>query len=209
MSLKNKIKQYGWKNSFKLFFKSLLSRVGIYSESFWLLENNLSHEEIIVKMDKFDYSDVKELSFSDFKNGDSKYFNSSKQTIIRNRFKTGKYWSFGIYYQENLIYSCWITIDKIGFREKYNSSIKLKSNEGYLEDAYTSPEYRGKGLHSKMNLFRIRTLINKGRGRIYVVVQSENIVAIKSQINCGFVKTKKFVFISLFGRTYVKEKVIK
>ena len=107
--------------------------------------------------------------------------------------------------ETELAYSCWISIKEIGFRKKYNKSIPLLEDEGYLEDAYTHPDFRGKGLHSKMNLFRIMSLLKKGKTRNYVVVQSENVPAIKSQLKSGFIKVRKVTFLILFGKQYLFE----
>jgi len=209
MSIKNKIKQYGLWNSLKLFLKSIFRFVGIRFESFWIIENNLSLDEISRKMSGFDYSDVKELKVEDFKNGDPLYFNNVKLEEARERFESGGYWSFGIYNQEKLVYSCWITTLKISFRQKYNTSIQLLEDEGYLEDSYCHPDYRGKGIHSKMNLFRIMSLCKKGKTRNFVVVQIENIPAIKTQLKSGFIIAKKVTFLILLGKQYVFETIQK
>lgn len=208
MSIRDKVKQYGWKNSFKLFLKSIIRKIGIQLESFWLLENNLSLDEITQKMSKYDYSNVKELNLDDFENGDSLVFNDVKLDLIRERFESGQYWSFGIYYETQLVYTCWITTLEIGFSKKYNTSMDLLEDEGYLVDAYTHPDFRGKGLHSKMNLFRIMSLMKKGRARNYVVVQNENVPAIKSQLKSGFIKVKKITFLVLFGKRYFFETIL-
>ncbi|MEL4457173.1 hypothetical protein [Lutimonas vermicola] len=208
MSIRDKVKQYGWENSLKLFLKGILRIVRIEFESYWLLENNLCSDEISQKMKDFDYSDVKELNLEDFKKGDPTIFNEVKLKLIEERFESGQYWSYGVFSGSELIYSCWITTLEIGFRKKYNTSIPLLEDEGYLEDAYTHPDYRGKGLHSKMNLFRIMSLIKKGKSRNYVLVLSENNPAMKSQLKSGFVKVEKMTFLILFGKHFFLKKHI-
>lgn len=205
MNTFSKIKQYGYLNSLRRLIKILLRKIGIHYESFWYMTNRLNSEEIKERMQKFDYSDVRELRLEDFKNAASVAFTDAKIKLIEERVNSGKYWSFGVFDRSTLIYSCWITTSEIIF--PCNKKVcELGKFEGLLEDAYCHPDYRGKSLHSKMNLYRLLKLHEKGRKRIIAIVLSENIPAIKSQLKSGFVKEKKLSFLQLFGKNFFIEK---
>ena len=208
MSLKAKIKQYGFKNSLKRAAKSLLRRIGIQYESFYLMVNHIDQDDLKQKMERYDYSDVKELTYNDFKLGDPSVFTPEKMELIKSRYETGKYWAYGLVENNILAYSCWISLSQINFPEKYQTNIKLDNNQGFLEDAYCHPAFRGKGLHSKMNLFRIHQLNKKNKREIFVVLVKDNIPALKSQLKSGFQISKQMSFLKIFGKLYTFEKVM-
>lgn len=202
----SKIKQYGLMNSFKRLIYSFFRIFNIYYESIYFMVIHAKKNDIITKMNKYDYSDVKTLNLRDFQKGDPSIFTKKKLELIKNRLNSGNYVSFGIIFKNRLVYSCWICRKNIIMP---NSKIfKLKVNEGLLEDAYCHQDFRGKGYHSKMNLFRIRFLLDEGRFKIYVLIVSENIPALKSQIKSGFVINKKLFFLKIFGKHFYKEILI-
>lgn len=207
MSFKTSIKQYGLFNSLKRLIKMILRKLGFHYESFWCFVNTMDINAIEQKMQKYSYDGVRELSINDFENGDYEIFNKKKLHLIHKRFESGEYWSFGIVENTKLVYSCWITTKQINFPAKFKKSISLNYNEGFLEDAYCHPDFRGKGLHSKMNLFRLLQLHKLGKEKSIVIVLSENIPAIKSQIKCGFKKEKQIIFITVFNKSYFIEKL--
>jgi hypothetical protein len=206
MSLKEKFKQYGFKNALKRTAKFLLRKLGIQYESFLFFVNNIDIDEIQQKMQKYDYTDVKELTLDDFNKGDPSVFNDKKMDLIKFRFESGKYWAYGIFNKDKLVYSCWITTHEISFPDKYNKSITLNSNEGFLVDAYCHPTFRGKGLHSKMNLFRLSQLHKMGKDKNIVLVLSENTPAVKSQLKSGFTISKKISFLKIWNKQFYFEK---
>lgn len=201
-----KIKQYGLINSFKRLIYSLLRKFNIYYESIYFMAFKSIKNDIISKMNKYDYSDVKTLNLSDFRKGDPSIFTKNKLEQIKNRLNSGNYVSFGIISKNRLVYSCWVCKSSIILPN--SKIIKLKANEGLLEDAYCHQDFRGQGYHSKMNLYRIRFLINEGRFKIYVLVISENTPAFKSQIKSGFIINKKMFFLKIFGKQFFKEILI-
>ncbi len=206
MNIKSSIKQYGIYNSFKRLVKMILRKLGFHYESFWYLVNKLDIEEVKQKMQKNSYEDVKELNIIDFKKGDPEIFNKNKLDLIQNRFQSKNYWSYGVVENSKLVYSCWITSQQVSYPDKFKKSVPLKENEGFMVDAYCHPAHRGKGLHSKMNLFRLLQLHKLDKEKIIVLVLSENIPALKSQIKSGFKKEKKIVFLKIFSKQFYFEK---
>jgi len=206
MSLKTKIKQYGVKNSFNRAVKSLLRRIGIQYESFYLMVNHIDPNELKQKMERYDYSDVKELTIDDFKTSDPDVFDEKKLQIIRMRLDNGKHQCYGIFEKERLIYSTWISTDRLVFSSPVYKAIPIKSSQAILEDSYCHPDYRNKGLHSQMILFRLNKIIEMGLTEAIAIVVVDNIPAVKTQLKNGFYKEKKIWIVKIFGRTYYIEK---
>lgn len=208
MSIKNSIKQYGYFNSFKRLLKLLIGKFGIKYESFWYMVNTTVINAITQKMCKYSYEDVIELNFDDFKNADPHVFSKKKLNLIRSRFESDNFRCYGIIDNRVLVYSFWITTNKISFPSKYKKSLLLDKNEGFLEDAYCHPLYRRKGFHSKMTLYNLLQLHKLDRSKNIVLVLSENRPAYKANLKSGFKTEKKIIFISIFGKTYYIEKYL-
>lgn len=208
MSLKAKIKQYGIKNSFKRAVKVLLRRIGIQYESFYLMVYHINQAEIKQKMEQYDYSDVKEITYDDFKSGDPAIFSPSKMQLIRSRFENGQYWAYGIIEGDKLVYSTWISKNNINFSTNYTYCIILDKDQAVLEDSYCHHKYRGKGLHSKMNLYRLMKMIALGVNLAYAVVVVSNKPALKTQQKSGFIITKHIGFLKIWGKQYSFEKTL-
>lgn len=206
MSLKAKIKQYGIINSFKRGVKSLSRRIGIQYESFYLMVNHIAPEELKQKMEQYDYSDVKELTYDDFKFGDPAIFTPYKMQIIKNRFDNGKYWAYGVKKDNRLIYSTWISKNNINFSSNYTYFIKLDNDQAVLEDSYCHHDYRGNGFHSKMNLYRLIQMIALGVNHAYAVVVVSNKPALKTQQKSGLKIIKQINFLKIWGKQYTFEK---
>lgn len=207
MNVKNSIKQYGYFNSFKRFLKYILRKLGIHYESYWYMVNTIDINAIKQKMQKYSYDDVKELNFVNFKNGDPDIFNKKKLDLIKNRFESGKFWCYGIFHNSQLIYSTWISKNTVNFNATFKKSLPLHSHQAVLEDSYCHPKYRGQGLHSKMNLYRMKQIFELNNTEIIAIVLKENKPAIKVQLKSGFKKNKKITLITLFNKSYYIEKV--
>lgn len=205
MSLKTKIKQYGVKNSFNRAVKSLLRRIGIQYESFYLMVNHIDPNELKQKMERYDYSDVKELTYDDFKLGDPEVFTPAKMQLIQSRFETGKYWAYGIVDNNILAYSCWVNAHELQYPTVIHKTIPFNENAALLQDAYCHPKYRGKGYHSKMNLYRLYKIMEKKIPKAIAIVLFENIPAYKTQLKSGFIVEKIIRFIKIFNKTFQKE----
>jgi hypothetical protein len=138
---------------------------------------------------------VKELELKDFLLGDPFVFNKKKMEVIKQRFQDSSYKSYGIIENNILVYSTWISYEKLGLPIK--SNYKLASNEALLEDSYCDSRYRGKGIHSKMNIFRIKKIFEEGKSNVVAIVMDENLPAFKVQIKSGF-NNKGFFYAGRF-----------
>lgn len=206
MKIREKIIQYGWINSLARLFKIIMRKLGVVFESYWFMLNKLDWDAIELEMQKYDYSDVKELTIDDFKTSDPDVFDEKKLQIIRMRLDNGKHQCYGIFERERLIYSTWISTDRLVFSSPVYKAIPIKSSQAILEDSYCHPDYRNKGLHSQMNLFRLNKIIEMGLTEAIAIVVVDNIPAVKTQLKNGFYKEKKIWIVKIFGRTYYIEK---
>lgn len=206
MSLKAKIKQYGIKNSFKRAVKSLLRRIGIQYESFYLMVNHIDPNELKQKMQRYDYSNVKELTYDDFKLGDPEVFTPAKIQLIKSRFEKGNYWAYGIVENNQLAYSCWINANELEIPKIINKSLPLEKKEALLQDDYCHPLYRGKGFHTKTNLYRLKIMTELNLINAVVIILVDNIPAYKTLVKSGFKVEKIIRFIKIFNKTFQTEK---
>lgn len=140
---------------------------------------------------------IKELSYDDFLLGEKTIFHGEKLNIIKERCFDPSYIAYGIIKDKTLIYSTWISLKKLGLPIKSNYT--LLPDEGLLEDSYCHTSERGKGLHSKMNIYRLGKLHEMGKRKCIVIVLKGNTAAYKVQMNSGFENLGSFYLGSLFG----------
>lgn len=182
-----------------------------YLNTFWVkahyLRLNIDIEQTNRLLSDFDL-DVKELVYDDFLMGDQKVFKGAKLERYKKRFEDSTYKAYGIFENGKLIYSTWISLHRIGMTVE-TKPVYLAPNEGYLEDSYCDPIARGRGLHSKMNNFRIKQIYNTGKNRVIAIVLDGNTPAFKVQFKSGFEDIGSFYFGKIFGikfNTLKKEK---
>jgi len=175
MELITKLKKHGIKGA----FNSIMQRIfQTQIMKFHYLKNTIDYEFIRQKLEDFDLN-VKELTYSDFLLGDKNVFYGKKMEVLKGRFDDPTYKGYGIVENDMLIYSAWISLEKLGLPVK--SNYKLNPTEGYLEDDYCHPSYRGQGIHGKMTLYRIAKLYEFGKTEYIIVVLDGNSPAINTQ----------------------------
>jgi len=87
--------------------------------------------------------------------------------------------------------------------------IYLADDEGLLEDSYCAPSARGRGIHGKMNIFRIKKLYEFGKKKVIVIILDGNTPAMKVQLKNGFEDLGTFYngyFLGFKVNTLKKEK---
>ncbi len=127
-----------------------------------------------------------ELNLEDFLLGDKNMFNENKLELYKNRFNSGKYRAYGLVVDNKLVYSSWISLYKIGLPIEPRHPNLLKNDEGYFEDDYCMPEFRGKGIHTQMIWFRLNELLKMGRKTAVITIMDGNNAALKPALKCGF-----------------------
>ncbi|MEA5005234.1 MAG: hypothetical protein VB022_02360 [Rikenellaceae bacterium] len=155
-------------------------------------------KDVFGKKNDFSKYHIKELVFNDFLLGDTKEFDKRKLSIINEKFHDPYLKCFGIIENNTLIYSTWINLRTLNL-PMIKSKIKLDSNEGLLEDSYCHSAYRGLGLHTIMNKYRMSKLFEANKTQIIVIVIQGNIPAVKVQENCGFQIVGSFYLGKIFG----------
>lgn len=152
---------------------------------------------------------VKELTFEDFLKGNKDVFQGRKLAFIKERLKDPNYKAYGIIEDDYLIYSTWISLKKLGLSVD-TKEILLAQDEGLLEDSFCDYKARGRGIHGKMNWWRIRKLYELGKRKVIAIVLDGNTPAFNVQMKCGFKEYGTFYNGYVFGfkvNTINKEKL--
>jgi len=198
-----KIKQYGFLNSIKRMLKKLAKNIGIHVESYYFMKTYLDQSFITHKMQEFDYTNAKELSYSDFLKGDLSYFNAEKLNVIKDRYKTEKYHALGIIENDFLVYSCWINGKMLEYPALFKKQENLKTHEALLQDAFCHPSFRRKGYHTKMGIYRLHKMIEMGYTSAVVFVLTDNVPSYKALLKLGFKIEKKVFYLRFFSKSYM------
>ena len=158
---------------------------------------DVNKDELEKRMSSFRIP-VKALDYNDYLLGDMNEFDDEKMALYKLRFQDQTYKAYGIIEDGVLVYSCWISTSRLGLPIE-TKPISLNPKEGYLEDAYCHPNYRGRGYHTQMNAYRIHELVKMGKTRIVVTVFDGNVPALKSQFKNGFRDSGTFYIGKLLG----------
>jgi GNAT superfamily N-acetyltransferase len=81
----------------------------------------------------------------------------------------------------------------------FTISTVLGSKVAILEDMIVSPDFRGKGLGTRLVKQAIESSIDKGCGRITLLTDHDNSVAHRFYSKCGFTKSDMVAFRMLIG----------
>lgn len=177
--------------------------MGIGYDSYILYTQEINISKLVFRKLLLDVN-IRELRIDDFIVSNCDYYNGRKMKIYSARFEDPSFKSYGVFHKNELIYSCWISLRK--FEMSVPSNFKLDENQGLLIDAYCHPEYRGYGLHSYMNNYRLKQIKQNGKDLAVVIVLNENIPAKKSQEKVGFVKTGVISYIRILNYELTKIK---
>lgn len=180
MSIIAKFKRHGIRGAWSFFCRKVIKT---YMVKAHYLRLNIDPMRINALMSGFDL-DVKELTYEDFLLGDKTEFNDVKMALYKKRFQDPTYKAYGIIENGRLVYSTWISYHRIGMTIE-TKPVYLAPNEGYLEDSYCAPIARGRGLHGRMNNFRIQKIYESGRERAIVIIKDGNTPAFKVQYKSG------------------------
>lgn len=169
-------------------FKRRVLHISIGKMHYLRLEIDINN--VKKQLERFDLP-VKELMYDDFLKGNKDVFKGNKLAFIKKRLKDPNYKAYGIIEDDYLVYSTWISLDKLGLSvdTKY---IKMNPEEGLLEDSYCDPKARGRGLHGIMNFWRINKLYELGKRKVLAMVLDGNTPAMKVQIKSGFKEVGTF-----------------
>lgn len=199
MSLLDKFRKHGLRGIFDFVLHKVL-HIQIGRIHYLRLDTDIQRvEEALADFDL----EVKRLSYEDFLTGNQTEFNEKKLQLIKARIEDPNYIAYGIVEEGKLIYSTWISLHRLGLPVQPSSPIYMAENEGLLEDSYCAPQARGRGLHAKMNFYRIKKLYEMGKTRVLALVLEGNTPAFKVQYKSGFKHLGSFRCGYLFGRPYL------
>ena len=173
------------KNIFSRIFSAFLRRVlhiSVGKEHYLRLVIDI--DKVNKQLEGFDLP-IRELKYEDFLKGNKQVFAGAKLAFIKERLKDPDYKVYGIIENDYLIYSTWVSLRKLGLSVD-TKEILLSEDEGLLEDSFCDPIARGRGIHGKMNWWRIRKLYELGKRRVIAIVLDGNAPAFKVQTKCGF-----------------------
>lgn len=187
-------RQYGWAIVPRI-MKGLLRRIGIIIESYYLLQYTIDEQSVENKMRAHDYSCVKPLHTEDLDLLTD--FDASKIELLSKRLSSDEYSGYALWQDEKIVYITWISWSKMNYPSLFNLQHPLKANEALLEDSYCHPNYRGRGFHSMMNLFRINEIKKMGKTVVLVLVLKENKPALKVQFKSGFHVSERISLLKL------------
>ena len=193
-SLVQKLKEHGLKEAFRYVGSHYLGTE--YNKAHYL-RLNIDIDKTNKLLEDFDL-DVKELEYDDFLNGDPNVFKGAKMELYKSRCTDPTYKAYGVIEDGRLIYSTWVSLHRLGMVVE-RGEVYLAPNEGYLEDSYCDPIARGRGLHGKMNNFRVKKIYEAGKNRVIAIVQDGNIPAMKVQLRSGFEEIGHFYHGQIFG----------
>ena len=168
-----------------------------YKMHYLVLDTNI--DAIHQQLQDFDLS-VKELEYEDFLLGDSNVFTTRKLKGVVRRLNDGVHKAYGIIENGKLLYSTWISLKELSLPVAVSHT--LASNEGLLEDSYCNVDARGRGLHFKMNLYRISKLYELGKSRVVAIVLDGNMPAFKVQFKSGFRELGTFHCGKILGMSF-------
>lgn len=194
MIIKDIFNQYGL-SIFSRLIKAGFRKIGIVYETFYLLKYSIDKIYINQLFNRSDYVDVTEIIEKDIcRIG---FIDEKKYLLFKERFKSGDYSCFAIEKDNEIQYLTWISWKKMNYPGFFGKSEVLKVNQALLEDSFCSPKYRGKGYHSKMNIFRMKKILDSGKSEVLALVLKENKPALKVQLKSGFNYYSRIRFIKI------------
>lgn len=129
-----------------------------------------------------------------------RYADKHTYNKLIDRLRNENYKLFGIVDNGDLVYYSWISLKYLDL--PYGLSLMLKKNEGYLEDSYCKPAYRGLGFHSNMNIVRLKKIKEHNKKFVIAIVLEGNTPALRVQKKCGFIDLGTFWIIKIFGKSF-------
>lgn len=188
-------------------FRAILSRLGIWWEKYYIMQTdidiNIIDQQFSKLSDKIEHKIVK-LTYEDFLRGEKSFCTDKKMNKYKEWFNDPNREAYGIIIDNDLAYSSWICYDKIELTKK--TVIQKYENNALLQDAYCHTKYRGLGLHSYVNLYRLKKINSKNYKYAIVIVRTKNVPALKTQTKSTLKIKEELTLYSLFGKEILRYK---
>jgi len=173
---------FGTTNLGLLLKKAVLKLVNIKAERYFVFEQDISH--IVNTQILTDTFEVKEIKNTNIQNYDFSLFKNKYDRFVE-RLNNPSYKCYVVLKNNLCVYITWISLKEFVMPRYVKNAVMLADNEGFLFDSICSNEYRGLGLHSFMNLYRLERLWELGKSKALVLVLEGNTPAIKVQERSG------------------------
>jgi hypothetical protein len=202
-----KIKKYGLLKSILKIVWKVFNSLGIYYEKYLIYRVKISAlPDLGLKLPRG--YDIKEIGLNDYLNSEILSFSENKMKKIIHRYNVGSYKSYGIFKDDDLIFSGWISYEHSEMPSHLPLIDQVRKNEGYLFDAFCHPDHRNTGLHKYMILYRFNEIQKVGRTHATTIVAKDNIPSRRSCEKVGFEEEKLVSIIKIGRYVMIREKLI-
>lgn len=187
-----------------LFIETLLNKLPFHAvrvRRFYMLQL----DEVPLIEEKHIYCYVREGTHDDI-DGLSKIDN--KKDIFRERLISGEHLIVGIHEGKIVGYQ-WFSDKSYHIEGRYQYRIDIPSDTFYVYDAFTVPEYRGKGWWINSTKYLIEIMKGMKKRMLICGIDHYNIYSVKMCCRFGYRIYKDIIEISVFGMTILKELPLK
>lgn len=198
-NIKEKISLYGYTTTIQLILKKILHSLFritwnghyiLYADTREVKEPTLENNIII-----------RNLKIEDYNTEEYKYFlDERRENIYIERLNNPNIEGLGLFINNKLAFSTWINFEILHLSEKIKLNMPLDS--ALIFDSYSHPNYRRKGYHKMMNLFRLHRICEKGKTKAITFVLSYNKPSINSLKKAGFEVATKFYTYKIGKKEY-------
>ncbi len=167
--------------------ETLLRKVGTFLgvriEKYYLFQIEIEEEKLENKPLAVGF-DVVEITDKNIGKYDFSLF-QRKIDRFKARLNNPNFRLYAVVESRLVCYYTWISYEFFIFPRYVGQVKKLQSDEAFLFDSACANEYKGRGLHTYMNIFRLRKIYENGRHKALVLVLSGNTPAINVQKKSG------------------------
>lgn len=167
----------------KTFLHKVFTAIGIRREAYYLFQIEITEENLKFKPLAAGFVAV-EIDCENIGNYDFSLFAKKYDRFVK-RIKNPSYRLYAVVEGKKVCYYTWISFDEFVFPRYVKQTKKLQPNEAFLFDSACADEYKGKGFHSYMNVYRLRMIYESNRRIGMVLVLEGNTPAIKVQQKSG------------------------
>lgn len=165
------------------FLYKVLTAIGIRKEKYYLFQNKMTEEvhQLNPLADGFEAIEITADNVGDF---DFSLFKNKYERLVSRLF-IPSYRLFVVEKGKKVCYYTWISLDDFIFPRYVKQSRKLNADDAFLFDSACAEEYKGRGFHSYMNIYRLQKIFENGKNNALVLVLADNTPAIKVQYKSG------------------------
>ena len=184
--INDRVKQYGFKTLVSRIIKRGLSKIGFEKEVFFYCSFDLQNSFKERSLPEGYTSKI--LTLDDVLHHSAIPLSVAKLDVFRKRLATAGYSGIGIFHNDKLVGCAWLSMNviEVPFPPPENDSLNLGAEEGYLLDAFSHPDHRGKGFHPFYTWWRYDAIKKSGRHYAVTIIDEDNRSARTAQAKSGF-----------------------